>query len=256
MKSNLNLNRPHRIQSLQSRPRQPRAKVQPAPPQKAWNVSQGFVWNSPLILQMKTTEVSLKEFWMPESHRPHDVTKVVSREELLLLGVKQVEADLEISGVKNRNRTCWLHLQTLDFIVGQIGLLIDLLKVNISVGVSFAWIGLDNFCNFQSVVHQPWLGMRSQRSSRRHWVVKGIPVPLSLSPSLTIWQFLSLTVFSPHHACHANHIASLNVQRSNNVQRCTLLYRHMLIVFVVSWIIGWSPESYYFYEGQHIQTEF
>ena len=55
---------------------------------------------------MKTTEVSLKEFWMPESHGSHDVTKVVSREELLLLGVKQVEADLETSGVKNRNITC------------------------------------------------------------------------------------------------------------------------------------------------------
>ena len=51
---------------------------------------------------MKTTEVSLKDFWMPESHRPHDVTKVVSREELLLLGVKQVEADLETSGVKKQ----------------------------------------------------------------------------------------------------------------------------------------------------------
>ena len=51
---------------------------------------------------MKTTEVSLKEFWMPESHCSHDVTKVVSREELLLLGVKQVEADLETSGVKKQ----------------------------------------------------------------------------------------------------------------------------------------------------------
>ena len=63
---------------------------------------------------MKTTEVSLKEFWMPESHCSHDVAKVVSREELLLLGVEQVEADL----------------QALDLICGQTSGLVQLLKVN------------------------------------------------------------------------------------------------------------------------------
>ena len=139
---------------------------------------------------MKTTEVSLQEFWMPESHRPHDVTKVVSREELLLLGVKQVEADLETSGVKNRNIT-WLYLQTLDFIVGQIGLLIDLLKVNISVGVSFAWIGLDNCLQFSISCSPAMIGdevsevveetLSSQRNPRP-------TVPLSLTHNLTIPQ--------------------------------------------------------------------
>merc|ERR1711994_285503 len=80
-----------------------------------FNLSRAILVN----LVQKFSQLLLRR---PESHRPHDVTKVVSREELLLLGVKQVEADL----------------QTPDFIVGQIGLLIDLLKVNISVGVSFA----------------------------------------------------------------------------------------------------------------------
>ena len=37
-----------------------------------------------------------------EAHRPHDLAKVVCGEELLLLGVKQVEADLETSGVKKQ----------------------------------------------------------------------------------------------------------------------------------------------------------
>merc|ERR1719384_1952856 len=58
----------------------------------------------------------------PEAHCPHDVAEVVSGEELLLLRVKQVKADL----------------QTLDLIVVKIGLLIDLLKVNVSVGISLA----------------------------------------------------------------------------------------------------------------------
>merc|ERR1719151_176716 len=58
----------------------------------------------------------------PEAHCPHDVAEVVPGEELLLLRVKQVKA----------------HLKTLDLIVGKIGLLIDLLKVNVTVGISLA----------------------------------------------------------------------------------------------------------------------
>ena len=33
-----------------------------------------------------------------------------------------------------------LYLKTLDLIVGKIGLLIDLLKVNVSVGIRLAWV--------------------------------------------------------------------------------------------------------------------
>merc|ERR1712226_600187 len=54
-----------------------------------------------------------------EAHRPHDVTQVISRKELLLLGIEQVEADL----------------QALDLIVGEPTLLVDLLEVDVGVGV-------------------------------------------------------------------------------------------------------------------------
>ena len=33
-----------------------------------------------------------------------------------------------------------MYLKTFDLIVGKIGLLIDLLKVNVSVGISLAWV--------------------------------------------------------------------------------------------------------------------
>ena len=40
---------------------------------------------------------------------------------------------------------CLSHLKTLDLIVGKIGLFIDLLKVNVSVGIRLAWIKTDVF---------------------------------------------------------------------------------------------------------------
>ena len=148
---------------------------------------------------------------MPEAHRPHDVAEVVPREELLLLRVKQVKADLDSSRVaselwwkkqeqsikhhqlrkiskmnikkQNKDQTsqenqiipsvsqenikywrsewkywdgqncfhnCLSHLKTLDLIVGKIGLFIDLLKVNVSVGICLTWIKTDVFksCEF------------------------------------------------------------------------------------------------------------
>ena len=101
---------------------------------------------------------------MPEAHRPHDVAEVIPGEELLLLRVKQVKADLSSSRLCIRlgrrrskkkhhllnlehsfwgqevNKYFWWYLKTLDLIVGKIGLLIDLLKVNVSVGISLAWV--------------------------------------------------------------------------------------------------------------------
>ena len=38
------------------------------------------------------------EKWsMPKAHRPHDVAEVIPGKELLLLGVEQVKADLDVS---------------------------------------------------------------------------------------------------------------------------------------------------------------
>ena len=50
---------------------------------------------------------------------PHDIPEVIPRKEILLLGVKQVEADF----------------QALDLVHGEPGLLIDLVKVNVSVRI-------------------------------------------------------------------------------------------------------------------------
>merc|ERR1712078_563978 len=54
-----------------------------------------------------------------EAHGPHDLSEVISREEILLLGVKQIKA----------------NLQALDLVVGQVGLIIDLLEVNVGVRI-------------------------------------------------------------------------------------------------------------------------
>merc|ERR1712172_134504 len=54
-----------------------------------------------------------------EAHGPHDLAQVISREEILLLGVEQIKA----------------NLQALDLVVGQVGLIIDLLEVNVSVRI-------------------------------------------------------------------------------------------------------------------------
>ena len=67
-------------------------------------------------------ELNADEFELPESHGAHDLSQVVSREELLLLCVEQVEADF----------------QALYLIIGQAGQLVDLLEVNIAVGVRLA----------------------------------------------------------------------------------------------------------------------
>merc|ERR1719320_138798 len=56
----------------------------------------------------------------PESHSSHDLSKIISREKLLLLSIKQVKANLE----------------TLNLISSKVGQLIDLLKINISVWIS------------------------------------------------------------------------------------------------------------------------
>jgi len=61
-----------------------------------------------------------------EAHRPHDLAKIVGREEVLLLRVEQVEA----------------HLQTFDLIHGEAGRLADLLEVNSLVGVRHLGRGL------------------------------------------------------------------------------------------------------------------
>merc|ERR1719378_231161 len=55
-----------------------------------------------------------------ESHSSHDFPKIISRQELLLFGVKEIKTNLE----------------TLDFINLKIGHFIDLLKVDISVRIS------------------------------------------------------------------------------------------------------------------------
>merc|ERR1711934_1217474 len=54
-----------------------------------------------------------------EAHGPHDLAEVISREEILLLGVEKIKA----------------NLQALDLVVGQVGLVIDLLEVNVGVGI-------------------------------------------------------------------------------------------------------------------------
>ena len=51
--------------------------------------------------------------------KPHDIPKVISGKEFLLLGIKQVEADFE----------------TFDLVDGEPSLLIDLVKVNVSVRI-------------------------------------------------------------------------------------------------------------------------
>merc|ERR1719237_1186067 len=58
----------------------------------------------------------------PEAHGAHDLPQVVRREEVHLLGVKQVEADL----------------QALDLVDGEPGGVADLLEVNVGVGVGLA----------------------------------------------------------------------------------------------------------------------
>merc|ERR1719348_1734816 len=55
-----------------------------------------------------------------EAHGSHDLTKIISGEELLLLCVKKIKA----------------NLQALNFIGSKVGQLVDLLKVNISVRIS------------------------------------------------------------------------------------------------------------------------
>lgn len=67
-------------------------------------------------------EINADKFELPESHGAHDLSQVVSREELLLLCVEQVEADF----------------QALDLVIGQAGQLVDLLEVNVAVRVRLA----------------------------------------------------------------------------------------------------------------------
>ena len=50
---------------------------------------------------------------------PHDIPEVITGKEILLLGVKEVEADF----------------QALDLVHGEAGLLVDLVEVNVSVRV-------------------------------------------------------------------------------------------------------------------------
>merc|ERR1719234_1340908 len=54
-----------------------------------------------------------------ESHCPHDIPEVIPGKELLLLGIKEVEADFE----------------AFDLVDGEPSLLIDLVKVNVSVRI-------------------------------------------------------------------------------------------------------------------------
>ena len=50
---------------------------------------------------------------------PHDIPEVIPRKEILLLGVKQVEADF----------------QALDLVHGEAGLLVDLVEVDVSIWI-------------------------------------------------------------------------------------------------------------------------
>merc|ERR1712179_128529 len=55
-----------------------------------------------------------------EAHGPHDLSQIISRQELLLLCVKEIKA----------------NLQALNFISSEVGQVVDLLKVNISIRIS------------------------------------------------------------------------------------------------------------------------
>merc|ERR1712180_560362 len=66
-----------------------------------------------------------------EAHGPHDLAEVVGGEEILLLCVEEIKT----------------HLQTLDLIMGKVGCVVDLLKVDISVR-----IGLGHLCEVVVVV--------------------------------------------------------------------------------------------------------
>ena len=50
---------------------------------------------------------------------PHDIPEVIPRKEILLLGVKQVEADF----------------QALDLVHGEAGLLVDLVEVDVGIRI-------------------------------------------------------------------------------------------------------------------------
>ena len=50
---------------------------------------------------------------------PHDIPEVIPRKEILLLGVKQVEADF----------------QALDLVHGEAGLLVDLVEVDVCIRI-------------------------------------------------------------------------------------------------------------------------
>merc|ERR1719244_1500256 len=55
-----------------------------------------------------------------EAHGPHDLSQIISRQELLLFCVEQIKA----------------NLQALNFISSEVGQVVDLLKVNISIRIS------------------------------------------------------------------------------------------------------------------------
>jgi len=61
--------------------------------------------------------------------QPHDIPEVISGKEILFLHIEQVEADL----------------QALDLIVRQVGLLIDLFKVNIGVRIGLGHLDIVEF---------------------------------------------------------------------------------------------------------------
>merc|ERR1719347_489902 len=54
-----------------------------------------------------------------ESHGTHDLSQVIGRQELLLLHVKKIKTNLE----------------TLDFISGETSGIVDLLEVNVGIGI-------------------------------------------------------------------------------------------------------------------------
>ena len=71
--------------------------------------------------------------------QPHDIPEVISGKEILFLHIEQVEADLE------EGRVGGPHLQALDLIVRQVGLLIDLFKVNIGVRIGLGHLDIEEF---------------------------------------------------------------------------------------------------------------
>lgn len=120
------------------------------------------------------------------------------------------------------------YLKTLDLIVGKIGLLIDLLKVNVSIGISLAWMqqmGLgavslhflflqlesdfiilgnwdqQNFRMFEFTSHDScWMrwGLWGRCRDTETLGGRGGGEGISLLLSFTIWQSLALLSFPTH----------------------------------------------------------